>query len=379
MMLTSTPIPSEHPVRFYKIIALSFLCITLLLLGAIIFMSSRRAMITIITKSEPLEVSSMVTIDARDSDGQVKGIVTSTVVTLEKMFFPTGTRTEDAQAVGVVTLYNETNAAQALIPTTRLLSAEGVLFRMKDRATVPANGSVDVEVYADLPGATGNIMPTSFTIPGLREDRQSVIYGKSTADMMGGVRTIGVVGEEDVRKAEEVLREELKTLGARVLSEKVGAEMSGLFDIDPVIYGEVSERGLEADSFMLTGTTTVVGVWYDDAELHRYAVDMLEKRVVDNSQVLYSIELEPTISLDSYDLDMHTARILVAHRGLVNIDQNSQELQKAAFFGKSEDEVKRYVMSLKHVEGVEIVFRPVWGRSVPYVAENIEIIVREVQ
>jgi len=379
MMLTSTPIPSEHPVRFYKIIALSFLCITLLLLGAIIFMSSRRAMITIITKSEPLEVSSMVMIDARDSDGQVKGIVTSTVVTLEKMFFPTGTRTEDAQAVGVVTLYNETNAAQALIQTTRLLSAEGVLFRMKDRATVPANGSVDVEVYADLPGAPGNIMPTSFTIPGLREDRQAVIYGKSTTAMMGGVRTIGVVGEEDVRKAEEVLREELKTLGARVLSEKVGAEMSGLFDIDPVVYGEVSERGLEADSFMLTGTTTVVGVWYDHAELHRYAIDMLEKRVVDNSQVLYSIEPEPTISLDSYDLDMHTARILVAHRGLVNIDQNSQELQKAAFFGKSEDEVKRYVMSLKHVEGVEIVFRPVWGRSVPYVAENIEIIVREVQ
>ena len=106
---------------------------------------------------------------------------------------------------------------------------------------------------------------------------------------------------------------------------------------------------------------------------------MLEKRVVDNSEILSSVEPLPSFSLESYDVATSTAELKVSHRGLVNIDENSTELKKENFFGKSEDEVKRYVMSLKHVEGVEMTFKPLWNRSVPRVANNVELIIREVQ
>jgi len=49
------------------------------------------------------------------------------------------------------------------------------------------------------------------------------------------------------------------------------------------------------------------------------------------------------------------------------------------FFGKSKDEVRRYLLKLDHVRSVDIKFKPAWIRTVPHVGEHIEIIVKEVQ
>lgn len=379
MPLDSTPIPSEQPVRFYKFIALTFLFITLALVGTIIFMSSKRASITIITKSEPLEVTDTLVLDPKNSAAVVPGFATTTVVEYEKVFSPEGTRSEDVAAVGEVTLINETAIPQSLIATTRVLSKEGVLFRLTNAVTVPAQGSIKASVYADVKGQSGNIAPTTFTIPGLNEDKQKVIYAKSENAMSGGVRTFGVVEQADVTKAEKTMLEEMKTKGSAVLGLYVSEGMAGLFDVVQYTFDPVAEVGKEVDSFTIKGKATVVGVWYDTAKVKTFAEDMLKKRVIDNSEVLSSIESNPSITLEKYDLSLGTANLTVSHRGLVNIDENSKELEKTNFFGKSEDEVKRYVMSLKHVEGVEMSFKPLWNRSVPRVANNVEITIREVQ
>ncbi|HRH23033.1 MAG TPA: hypothetical protein PK295_00160 [Candidatus Magasanikbacteria bacterium] len=379
MPLDATPLPSEQPIRFYKFIALGFLCITLILVGTIIFMSSKRASITIITKSEPLEVTDTVVLDATAADALIPGFVTTTVITHEKVFSPEGTKTEDAAAEGTVTLINETDIPQGLIATTRVLSKEGVLFRLKDAVSVPAKGEIKASVYADVKGASGNIAATTFTIPGLQESKQKVIYAKSESAMSGGVRTFGVVGQDDIVKSEKVLLEEIKTKGADILKVEAPVGMTGLYQVVQSTFEPVEELGEEVDSFVIKGTATVVGVWYDPVKATAFAEDMLKKRVVDNSEILSSMEPTPSFSLESYDVAASTAKLTVSHRGLVNIDENSTELQKDNFFGKSEDEVKRYVMSLKHVEGVEMAFKPLWNRSVPRVASNVEVIIREVQ
>lgn len=379
MPLDATPLPSEQPIRFYKFIALGFLFVTLILVGTIIFMSSKRASITIITTSEPLEVTDTVVLDAKDMDALVPGFVTTTIITHEKVFSPEGTKTENAAAEGTVTLVNETDTPQVLVATTRVLSKEGILFRLKEATTVPANGEVSARVYADVLGISGNITSTTFTIPGLQEAKQKVIYAKSDSAMSGGIRTFGVVGQDDIIKAEKILLEEIKTKGADALEVQASVGMTGLFEVVDQTFEPVEELGEEVDSFVLKGTATVVGVWYDPVKATAFAEDMLRKRVVDNSEILSSVEPTPSFSLESYDVTTSTAKLKVSHRGLVNIDENSLELRKDNFFGKSEDEVKRYVMSLKHVEGVEMVFKPLWNRSVPHVVNNVEVIIREVQ
>ena len=52
---------------------------------------------------------------------------------------------------------------------------------------------------------------------------------------------------------------------------------------------------------------------------------------------------------------------------------------KIMFFGKTEDEVRRYVMALNHVSGVEMKFHPAWNREVPHVASRVEVTIRQVQ
>ncbi len=63
----------------------------------------------------------------------------------------------------------------------------------------------------------------------------------------------------------------------------------------------------------------------------------------------------------------------------MSLDPNSKDLQRMVFYGKNEEEVRRYVLSLDHVSGVEVKFKPIWNKSVPYVADHVNIVVRQVE
>ena len=110
---------------------------------------------------------------------------------------------------------NDSSISQPLVATTRLLTADGILFRMKKGATVPANGTVEVDVYADKSGKASEIGPSKFTIPGLNEARQKVVWAESIKPMVGGVRQFGVIGSEDIKEAEGEMLAELKKSGRR--------------------------------------------------------------------------------------------------------------------------------------------------------------------
>jgi|GEM_PF-2889425 len=120
---------------------------------------------------------------------------------------------KDAQAIGTVTLYDTTSTSQPLVANTRLLSETGVLFRLKDAVTVPANGSVEAQVFADQPGASGNIEASRFTIPGLNSARQVEVYAQSQNAMTGGIAFVGVVDQADLDgladEAERIVRARL--------------------------------------------------------------------------------------------------------------------------------------------------------------------------
>ncbi|HAT03582.1 MAG TPA: hypothetical protein DCS29_02270 [Candidatus Magasanikbacteria bacterium] len=368
--------PTGQPVRFYKFVALSFLVITIVLLGVVIFMSSKRADITIITRAEPVDAT--MSVDLGSTNAVVSGFVTSTFVEMTKNFSPEGTKTEEGTAEGVVTLYNDTDVAQPLVATTRLLTSDGVLFRLKSAITVPAQGTIQANVYADKAGTGSDIGPASFTLPGLREDKQTLIYAKSEMTMSGGTRSIGVLSQDDVSKAEKILLEELKKKASEDMTA-LYPDKGALFEVAQYAFEHDAELGVETSLFNLTGKATVVGVFYDKDKINTYAQGILEKQVVSNSEVLQSVQDAPTAVIANYDMERGQATLTVTHTGFVDIDPNSKELQKIMFFGKTEDEVRRYVMSLNHVQGVEMHFRPLWNRSVPHVASHVNIVVRQVE
>ena len=172
---TQSPAP-EPAVRFYKIIALTFLVITIALLGVVVFITSKKATVVIVAKEDTKNVNVNVKVAKEaNKENTMAGLVSSVDFSWSEKYYPTGNKTVEGIATGEVVLYNKTNASQALVKTTRLLNPQGILFRLSDRVTVPANGQIVALVYADEVGPKSDIGSSTFTIPGLSEDKQKVI------------------------------------------------------------------------------------------------------------------------------------------------------------------------------------------------------------
>ncbi|PIR75415.1 MAG: hypothetical protein COU34_02905 [Candidatus Magasanikbacteria bacterium CG10_big_fil_rev_8_21_14_0_10_43_9] len=370
---------SSQSVGFYKFVALIFLAITLILFGVIVFMSSKRAIITITTRPEPVDITTTIGVNA-DSARTIAGSVVTTTVSGTNTYFPTGNKEEPGLAVGTVTIHNETSLDQPLIATTRLLSSDDVLFRIKDRVLVPAGGTVKANVYADQEGSGSDIGPTKFTIPGLHDAKQSVIYATSDTAMSGGIRKIGSVSQDDVEKAKKMLAEELKEDAKASLAAKVDSNLLlSVYDVSDPTYTVGATIGEEVSEFTLSANMTVVGVFFSPDDVQTLASDVLMSRAIDDAEYIEPSDAAPVVTLGSYDLERQEAELDVTYTGRATINPESKQLSKIAFYGKTKDEVRRYLLSLDHVYGVDVHLRPAWTQTIPHVADHVDIVVKQVE
>lgn len=367
-----------QPVRFYKAVALTFLCFTLLLLGVILFMSTKWAVITIEAKAEALSVSGIIEVSDTAAAGSLAGSVTSTVMTLSESASPAGGREVEGVAGGVVMLHNETSFSQVLVATTRLLTPKGILFRLRRRVEIPALGTIEAEVYADQAGESGNIGPSRFTIPGLSSERQKVMYATSEATMLGGVRHVGIVSIDDRKQAEERMIQKLLEEGKKRL-EGHGIGRAATYSLVQYSVKVEPEVGTETDSMKASGRGTIAAVFYDSPALRAYAMRMLERQAVDDQEVIQPRRDEPTAAIEDIDIVAGRATLNVSFDGLATVNPQSPLLEKTLFFGKTKEDIRRSILSLDHVQGVSVDFMPAWVTRVPYSPDHVQVIVKQMQ
>jgi hypothetical protein len=102
------------------------------------------------------------------------------------------TQSANDSAQGSITFLNAQHTPQTLINNTRFATPAGLIFHIHTPVTIPpatANGpgSVTASVYADQPGQSYNVGPTSFTVPGLKGGSSyTLVTAKSSAAMAGG-------------------------------------------------------------------------------------------------------------------------------------------------------------------------------------------------
>lgn len=375
----TTKLAPEPPVRFYRTIAVTFLIVTLILLGVIIFFTAKKATIVIVAKTDNKNINLELNVaKQKNSELSLVGLVTTTQLSWAQKYFPTGNKTTDGLAVGEVVLFNQTSAPQTLVKTTRLLTPDGVLFRLSDRVLVPAGGQAAAAVYADQAGASGNIAPSTFTIPGLSEDKQKVIYASSSAAMVGGVRTIGVLSAEDVKAAKLDFANKVKQSIENSLGEDEDFSQKLIFVPDNNISVD-KEVGQEVSEFNLSGTSTAVVVYYNKEELKNILAKEISNHVDDTVEKVLSLNKEPQVTLGTYDVDKQKATLSVYQDVLVTLDVNGEKLSVNNFFGKKKDEIERYVFGLGHVVGVDVKFSPSWMRSAPSVSDKVQVVVKNVE
>ncbi|MCA9366274.1 hypothetical protein KC722_01705 [Candidatus Kaiserbacteria bacterium] len=154
----------------------------------------------------------------------------------ERQVSATGEEEVTEQATGEIEIYNETANTERLIKNTRFASSDGKVFRITESVVVPGAhknaegeliaGTIRAEVFADEPGEEYNLAPTTFTIPGYKEngftELYEKLYAKNTVPFTGGFNGPKfIIDDAELETAKQALHNELRdALLSRVDGEK---------------------------------------------------------------------------------------------------------------------------------------------------------------
>lgn len=156
--------------------------------GVLYYFANAKVEITPTTVSAAVQSS----LTAAVSDGTLPYEIITAEKLASQSVQSTGTSAVTSSASGTITIYNTQAKAQKLITNTRFATTAGLIFRIHAPVTIPGGtaakpGSVTATVYADAPGDSYNVGPTSFTIPGFAGTPQATqVYARSTSAMAGG-------------------------------------------------------------------------------------------------------------------------------------------------------------------------------------------------
>lgn len=381
MQATRSKISKKPTVQSYHKVSLIFVAASLLLLIFVLYLSVSKAIIDIVPKERvvSVEIPARVTVEV-DEENEMPGFVFEKSLTRARTFTlpQDDAQPVEAKATGTVTLINDGATPQQLIPTTRLLSEEGVLFRLDSAVTVPAGGQVDAQVSADQSGRGGEVGPTQFTIPGLNETRQKEVYAVSVDPMAGGVRYVRPLRQADIDGAAEELK---KQLVEEAKAEWITSDMEA-FD---AFYSEVELANIKTDIpletetgvFTLTADITIRAVAYAQISLTQLAEARLLTTIDQGERLSRVIYEAAAISIKSIDTNRGEAELVIVLDGASVIDATHPTLQPDQFVNQAGGEVESILRTNELIESVEVRFIPAWLKRMPTLPDHIEVRIKE--
>ncbi len=369
----------EHKIHFYRQIAFTFIGAALVVLLGLIYFSLSQAVIIVTPTLEQVsaDFNVLVKSDTDETQEGVKARVVSTEVEIEK----TGPAEllkegEPQPATGKVTMKNTSGTAQPLVATTRLLSEQGVLFRLKKAVTVPAKGEVEAEVYADKPGKEGEIAPTRFTIPGLNQARQQEVYAQSKDPMTGGTKSTYKVTKTAIDAVIAAAKERIITEAkAQLAADGVNADgMLANAEWVNIVSQEVKPvEGTDAPSLTVKMTAQVAFVLADAERLLSLAQQQLYTTTSLGYELSSSDEGSFTYSIANYDAEKKTAQLRLVLNGNRRISTNNPILDPSNFVGMKPAVAKEQLEADAGIESVDVQLRPFWLRRIPRLVDHIYV------
>ena len=364
------------PLNIYKKIAVSFIVLTLLLLAVVFYFTLSYAYITIYPKVQDLKTDFNFYIAQDESisnpaDGIFQGTVVNQTFSGEKKFSTTGTQPLPSDIVGQVKLFNKLTKEQILIPTTRLLTPDNVLFRIKNRETIPAGGSILAAVYPDDPSKPLAKAGTKMTVPGLSQNLQNFVYAVAENDLQESGQVIKVISAEEQDKAANDYAEDLSK---QIFTDDNQGKVKIL--TKEIVSKTFSNKvGDQVDEYSLKLEIKVVGVIFDEAQVKDFAKGILASLLAEDDELL-SVNDQLIYGIEKYDLANKLVQIKSSISGLSVLSSESPILDRDKLIRLSLPEIKSYLKNFDNIEKVEIGFFPAWIKKVPYFQDHIIIRVK---
>ncbi len=360
------------PLNIYKKIALSFIILTLILIGLIFYFTLSYAYINVYPNKQEITTDfNFIVVEDPAAENIEEGIFNGKIVnqTLEgeKNFMTTGTKQKVGDIVGKVKLINNLSRDQVLVATTRLLTPEGILFRLKNRVNIPAGDSIEADVYADDPSKPLAKADTKFAIPGLSATLQEFVYAEADQDFVADGEMVSAISQEELDQAVESFSEEL---AQQIFAEDDSNKAKIL--TKEIIEREISnEVGDEVSEYMVNLTVKVIGIIFDEKPVQIFAEKVLEGAVSLDKEIVATNSDNLIYEIEKYDLDNKLAQIKTNIAGVVIISEDSEILDKDKLAKLNFDEMKAYLENFDEIEKVEIGFFPSWLKKVPYFQDHI--------
>lgn len=381
-----TAFPKAKSFGVYHKIAFSFIFLTLVLLAVIFYFSFIKVKIVILPKPE--EMSGELTVDVYDQDKKVEeaanilsGLVREAEVSQTKDFPASGAEILGQEVTGKVTIINNYNKNQPLVATTRLLSPEGKLYRLRSTVNVPAGGSAEAEVYADQAKEEMAIGPATFTIPGLWSGLQDKIYAQSQEAFSYQEKIRRKISQEDIDQAVASLRDSLLSQAqAEIARQYPGYDLMAyeinLNSLEQKVDGKVGE---EKDSFSVTMKTKVAAALFNISQdgkekLSDLARENLSSLLPANKEIASVKDF--TCVLESYDLTAGRGTVKVNFQGTAALKSGAAVIDKNKLLGLTRAEAENYLKNIPEISGFKITFSPNWVKRVPSLADRVEVEVK---
>lgn len=361
----------------YRKLVFRFLLLTAALLLVVAYFSFSSLTIDIVPNKEIISDSMNIDIStddatatSSDSSQLLKGSVESQDIEAERTYSSSGEEILGEEVTGKVTLVNNYTKAQPLVATTRLLSSDNKLFRLKEGVTIPAGQSVEAEVYADSPSSSMAIGPSQFTIPGLWVGLQDKIYAKSTEPFTYQHKVENFIKQSDLDYAYSDIRS-LVNEKAQAVSLDENAVLS--IDTDNTIVESDAKLGDKVASFTVKAHNRVAIISFDKSTVEKMVESKLTYVVPDDKEIKNFDKNSISYQIESYDTKSNTAKIKVSFQATVALKNDASVLDKSKLVNLSEDQVGQYLKGIPAISSFTLDFRPDFIKKSPSLADRIKI------
>jgi len=293
-----------------------------------------------------------------------------------------GEENVNKKASGTIVIYNNYNSAsQRLIKNTRFETPEGLIYRINDSVTVPGKsgtkpGSIEATVTADEAGEKYNVGLKDFTIPGFKGDpRYGAFYARSKTELTGGFSGVRkVVADKDRKKAEDNIREKIKTFLTEEIKKNVNSEkvlFDKAFTID---YVSMPEESLAGSDVLVKVEGTLTAAVFDRASLSSHLATKAKVKGYKGDAVLIK---DPGSIFFTPKSDFRPATNAVISFSLSGTPAfewvYDATLLATALAGVNREDVISILQKFPMIEKADISIRPFWRGSFPDSSERITI------
>lgn len=373
----------EKPPRFPYTTLLAALAVIIVAVAALFYFSSAKVEVTPNTISAAVQSSFTATANTGDLPYQ---IITAQKVASQSVKSD-GTKTVNSAASGTITIYNAQSRAQTLIANTRFATQSGLIFRIHSSVSIPGGttakpGSATAKVYADKTGASYNVGPTSFSIPGFAGTPQAnLVYARSTSPMTGGASGLEPVIEP---ATEAQARAALQTALAPDLMSTIKSEVPEGFVLLPgaatTTYDDLASDAATTGQVEVKEQGTMTAVVFPNAAL---------AKAIAASVAGFGYQGEPMTVTSPDQLS------LAAAQGLPGPDATSFTFTlagtaplmytvdptriAAAVSGKTRSAAEVALTNYPEVKRAVIILRPFWRQTFPQDPASISVVIENPQ